>query len=71
MGDGAKKAWEGTKELFTFGGATKAEEPAARVASNGEAPSAMERMFGGGKEESVDEGPRTIGEWMSQPRVDK
>jgi len=72
VGDGAKKAWEGTKELFTFGGGKEAERPAARVASNGEAPSAMQRLFGGGaKEEPVDEGPRTIGEWMSQPRVDK
>jgi hypothetical protein len=69
VGDGAKKAWEGTKELFTFGGA---KEPAARVASNGEAPSAMQRLFGGGaKEEPVEQGPRTIGEWMSQPRVDQ
>lgn len=72
VGDGAKRAWEGTKELFTFGGAKEAEEPAARVASNGEAPTTMQRLFGGGaKEEPVDEGPRTIGEWMSQPRVDE
>lgn len=71
VGDGARKAWEGTKELFTIGGGKKADEPAARVASNGEAPSAMQRLFGGGKEEPVNEGPQTIGEWMSQPRVDK
>jgi hypothetical protein len=70
VGDGAKRAWEGTKELLTFGGSKKADEPAARVASNGESPSAMQRLFGGGKEEPVDEGPRTIAEWMSQDRVD-
>jgi hypothetical protein len=70
VSEGAKKAWEGTKELFTIGGGKKAEEPAARVASNAEAPSTMQRLFGG-KEEPVDDGPRTIGEWMSQPRVDK
>lgn len=70
VSDGAKKAWEGTKELFTFGGSQKAQGPGTRVAANGEAPSAMQRLFGGGKEEPVDEGPRTIAEWMSQPRVD-
>jgi len=68
VGDGAKKAWEGTKELFTFGG-NKGEQPTARVASNGEAPTMMERMFGG--KEKQPEGPATITEWMSQPRVDQ
>lgn len=71
VSNGAKQAWQGTKELFTFGGAKKSEKPSARVASNREAPSTMQRLFSGGKEEPVDDGPRTIGEWMSQSRVDK
>ena len=68
VGDGAKKAWEGTKELFTFGG-SKGDQPSARVASNGEAPSMFQRMFGA--KEKAPEGPQTITEWMSQPRVDQ
>jgi hypothetical protein len=68
VGDGTKKAWEGTKEMFAIGRG-KPEEPAARVASQGEPPTLMQRMFGA-KEEPKEEGPRTIGEWMSQPRID-
>jgi hypothetical protein len=69
VGDGTKKAWEGTKEIFTFGGSKK-DESATRVASNGESPSLMQRMFGGGEEEKPAEGPATVGEWMSQSRVE-
>jgi hypothetical protein len=68
VGDGAKKAWEGTKEIFTLGGSKKNEQSAARVATAGEAPSVWDRMFGGGEEEH--QGPETVGEWMSQPRVE-
>jgi hypothetical protein len=68
VGDGTKKAWEGTKEIFTFGG-SKTEQPAARVASAEKSPSMWKRMFGGGKEEQP-EGPSTITEWMAQPRVE-
>ncbi|HEX6963016.1 MAG TPA: hypothetical protein VF175_14195 [Lacipirellula sp.] len=67
VGDGARKAWEGTKELFTLGGSKK-DAPSARMASAGEAPSVWDRMFGG--EEPKNEGPATVGEWMSQPRVE-
>lgn len=67
VGDGAKKAWEGTKELFTLG-ESKKDAPSARVAAAGEAPSVWDRMFGG--EEPKKEGPATVGEWMSQPRVE-
>jgi hypothetical protein len=67
VGDGTKKAWEGAKEMFTFGGSE--EEPAGtRVATAGEAPSMWQRMFG--KEEKKDEGPATVGEWMNQKRVE-
>ena len=69
VGDGTKRAWEGTKEIFTFGGSKK-DESATRVASNGESPSMMQRMFGGGEEEKKPEGPATVGEWMSQSRVE-
>lgn len=62
--NGAKTAWEGTKELFTFGGA-QADQPAARVASN-DSPSLWQRMFGEKKEESRE--PQSVTEWMSQPR---
>jgi hypothetical protein len=68
VGDGAKKAWEGTKEIFTLGGSKKNDEPASRVASAGEAPSVWDRMFGGADKKN--EGPATVGEWMSQPRVE-
>ena len=66
VSDGSKRMFEGTKELFT--GGSKAEQPAARVASQGEAPSLWQRMFGA--KQPVDEGPRTIGEWQNQPRVE-
>ena len=70
VGDGTKKAWEGTKEMFTFGGGKTPPAQEARVASNAEAPSMMQRMFGGGTEDKPAEGPATVGEWMAQPRVD-
>lgn len=68
VGDGAKRAWEGTKEIFTFGG-SKTEPPAPRMASSKEAPSMWQRMFGA-KEEAKPAGPKTVAEWMAQPRVE-
>jgi hypothetical protein len=68
VSDGTKRAWEGTKEIFSIGG-SKNDQPQARVATAGEAPSMWERMFGGG-EEKKNEGPATVGEWMNQPRVE-
>jgi hypothetical protein len=65
VGDGTKRAWEGTKEIFR--GGSKDAEP--RVATQGEAPSMWQRMFGP-KEEPQPEGPRTVAEWMAQPRLD-
>lgn len=66
VGDGGKKAWEGTKELFT--GGAKPQKPATRVANAGEPPSMWDRLTGGKKEEP--QGPQTVKEWMSQKRVD-
>jgi hypothetical protein len=65
VGDGAKKAWEGTKEMFTFGG-SKSGQPVARTASTQEAPSMWKRMFGAKQEENT--GPKTVAEFMKQPR---
>jgi hypothetical protein len=64
--EGSKKAWEGTKELFTFGGNKTAEQPPERLASRPDQPSVWQRMFGGGEPEP--EGPQTVADWMAQPR---
>ncbi|MCC6492320.1 MAG: hypothetical protein IT424_04805 [Pirellulales bacterium] len=64
VSDGTKKAWEGTKELFTFGG-SKEPAPEAHVAAK-EGPSLFERMFG--PKEPEPEGPRTVNEFLKQPR---
>ena len=61
--DGARKAWEGTKEILTFGRGSG--EPSARVASR-QQPSMMQRMFGSG--ESTESQPQTMAEFISQPR---
>ena len=66
VSDGTKRMWEGTKELFTFGGAS-AEQPAERMASRADQPSVWQRMFGGGQEP---EPPQTVADWMSQKRVE-
>lgn len=66
VSDGSKKAWEGTKEIFT--GGSKDEQPAARVAKAPESPSMWERLVG--KKQEEPEGPQTINEWMSQKRVE-
>ena len=66
VSDGGKKAWEGTKEIFT--GGAKDEQPAARVAQAPESPSLWERLVG--KKQEEPEGPQTINEWMSQKRVE-
>ncbi len=67
VGDGTKKAWEGTKELFTFGQKKSATaQPSERLASNPDQPSVWKRMFGGGEPEP--QGPQTVADWMAQPR---
>jgi hypothetical protein len=69
VSDGTKRAWEGTKEIFSFGGSKEKQQPPTRVASAGEPPSVWQRMFGG-EEAKKHEGPATVGEWMNQPRVE-
>jgi hypothetical protein len=67
VSDGTKKAWEGTKEIFTLGG-DKPAKPAASSAAEPKEPF-WKRMFGG-EEKKEPEGPQTVAEWMSQPRLD-
>ena len=72
VGDGTKKAWEGTKELFAGGSKEpqgQGQPGQTRIATQGKPPSMWQRMFGA-KEEPQDEGPRTVAEWMAQPRLD-
>ena len=61
---GTKKAWEGTKEMFTFGGESS---PAPQNASP-EKQGFWSRMFS--SEPEPPSGPQTVGEWMAQPRLD-
>ncbi len=67
VGDGTKKAWEGAKELFTFGQKKPATtQPTEQLSSNPDQPSVWKRMFGGGEPEP--QGPQTVADWMAQPR---
>jgi hypothetical protein len=62
---GTKKAWEGTKEMFTFGD----NESSSQTAANAQPKEGFwSRMFS--KEPEKPSGPQTVGEWMSQPRLD-
>lgn len=64
ISSGTKKAWQGTKEMFTIGGDEKTRAAAAR--SEKPRNSVWDRLRG--KPEPPD-GPQTVAEWMSQPRV--
>jgi hypothetical protein len=66
IGDGSRKAWEGTKELFTFGGGKTPSQPTERVASRPDQPSLWSRMFGGAEPQQRE--PQTVADWMAQPR---
>lgn len=61
---GATKAWEGTKEMFSLG----SSKPTARsrVASQ-QQPSFWQRLTARDSQPQV---PQTVGEFMSQPRLD-
>ena len=67
VSDGTKRAWEGTKEMFTFGATKAPSQPVARTASRSEPPSLWQRMFGASEEPQP---PQTVAEWMNQPRLD-
>lgn len=62
---GTSKAWQGTKNMFTFGG-DEAKTKATPVAtSSTPRRSLWDRIKG---EEPEPDGPQTVAEWMSQPR---
>ncbi len=62
---GTKKAWEGTKEMFTFG---KGNSTSQTSSSSQPKQGFWGRMFSPEPEEP--NVPQTVGEWMSQPRLD-
>lgn len=62
---GTKKAWEGTKEVFTLGG-NKSQQTAPPHASQKQG--FWSRLFS--PELEKPSGPQTVGEWMAQPRLD-
>src|SRR5690606_6458687 len=62
LSSGTKKAWEGTKEMFSWGRSDASQQ--ARAAEPEE--SIWSRMFGTAPKEP--NGPQTVGEWMAQPR---
>ena len=66
VSSGTKNAWEGTKEMFTFGnGEThQTEAPPAKPTKQG----FWGRLFS--PEPEKPDGPQTVAEWMAQPRVD-
>lgn len=63
---GTKKAWEGTKEIFTFGKGDS--NPSAGPQDSQPKKSFWGKIFS--SEPEPQDGPQTVGEWMSQPRLD-
>ncbi len=59
---GTRKVWEGAKEMIGFGSRSEA----AQLAASPSEPSFWQRMTG---REPEPTGPRTIAEFMAQPRV--
>jgi len=64
---GTKKAWEGTKEMFSFGQKPTASKARGRRGAQ-QQPSFWQRLL---VRESTSQVPQTVGEFMSQPRVDQ
>ena len=64
---GTKKAWEGTKEMLTFGGTQEKVKtaPSRRTASS--TRQSLWQKLTTRSQEPV--GPQTVGEWMHQPRL--
>lgn len=63
VAEGTKKAWEGAKEIFTFG-----RDNSTSAAQTQPKESIWKRMFS--SEPEKNDGPQTVGEWMAQPRLD-
>ncbi len=62
---GSQKAWEGTKEIFSFG--KKKSAASARRQSGGQQPSFWQRLLV--RESQQTSAPRTVGEFMRQPKA--
>ena len=60
---GTKKAWEGTKEMLTFGN----DQPTRASLASQQQPSFWQRLTARDAQPQV---PQTVGEFMSQPRLD-
>ena len=63
---GTQKAWEGAKEMFGFGSSSDSDGGAAQPAASPSEPSLWQRMI---SREPEPAGPRTVAEFMAQPRV--
>ena len=61
---GTKKAWEGTKEMLSFG---KNNQAASSGIPSQQKPSFWQRLTARDTQPQV---PQTVGEFMSQPRLD-
>lgn len=61
---GTKNAWEGTKEMFSFGNGANTQ----RANSSQRKQGFWERLTT--PDPPKNDGPQTVGEWMSQPRID-
>lgn len=66
VSSGTKKAWEGTKEMLTFGGESPSQSAPKQSAQDKQG--FWSRMFSSEPEQPS--GPQTVGEWMAQPRLD-
>jgi len=67
VSDGAKKAWEGTKDIFSVGASS--ETSATRAPSAPPQPSFWQKLIGRAPQKEFDDGPQTVGELMSQKRL--
>jgi hypothetical protein len=62
---GARKAWEGAKEMFSFGSSEETSKSSTFAKPAAEL-SFWQRMTG---KQAESEGPQTVAEFMSQPRI--
>ena len=64
---GTKKAWEGTKEMLTFGGSQEKVKTASTGGNSSVSRQSLWKKLTTRNQEPV--GPQTVGEWMHQPRL--
>lgn len=65
ISEGTQKAWSGTKEMFGYGDSSDSAPPTLSAPTQPK-PSFWQRMTG---KKPEPDGPQTVAEWMSQPRV--